>query len=61
MLRELSVTLTGRPAHSGSLGQQQAAITNGEVPDHEGDDEEVSFDVKIEALSGEEFYLQQKV
>ena len=61
MLRELSVTLAGRPAHSnsGSLSQPPAAALStsvtggGESPDQDADDEEVMFDVKIEqGLSG---------
>ena len=62
MLRELSVTLAGRPAHTnaGSLSQPPAAalstsVTGGnESPEQDTDDEEVMFDVKVEqGLSGE--------
>ncbi|XP_064394235.1 phosphatidylinositol 3,4,5-trisphosphate 5-phosphatase 2-like [Halichondria panicea] len=54
MFRELSVTLTGRPSNPNSLTQPPAPSDSGKnSPDQDMDDEEVSFDVKIEhALSG---------
>lgn len=50
MLRELSVSLSGRPAHSGSLSQVQGGLpmANGE----QENSEEVSFDVKTEGVTG---------
>ncbi len=55
MFRELSVTLiTGRPSNPTSLSQPLPPHDSGlESPDQDMDDEEVSFDVKIDqALSG---------
>lgn len=52
MLRELSVTLAGRPTHTGSLSQPPSAA-GAESPDQDTDDEEVLFDVKLEqGISG---------
>ena len=49
MLRELSVTLTGRPSDPSSLTQPPTSSESGaDSPDQEGDDEEVTFDVKVE-------------
>ena len=55
MLRELNVTLTGRHSNPTSLSQPLPPSDSGiESPDQDMDDEEVSFDVKVDvALSGE--------
>ncbi len=60
MFRELSVTLTGRPSNPNSLTQPPAPSDSGKnSPDQDMDDEEVSFDVKIEhALSGTRVFFK---
>ncbi len=59
MFRELSVTLTGRPSNPSSLTQPIPPSDAGkDSPDQDMDEEEVSFDVKVEhALSGTRFFL----
>ncbi len=54
MLKELSVSVTGHSAPSGSLSQVVpvggALVHNGNGTEEEENDEEVSFDVKIEGV-----------
>ena len=60
MLRELSVTLTGRPSDPGSLTQPPPSSEGGaDSPDQETDDEEVTFDVKVEqgGFTGKSLWL----